>query len=214
MQKLCERLSFANVISVVALFVALGGTGFAAYHLGKNAVGPKQLRKSAVTTAKVKNEAITAAKVKKGSLTGAQINALTLGTVPTAQTAQTANTVAASEPWHEVGAPGEPPFRNGWEKIGGTTPYQTVAFYKDHEEIVHLRGAAVGGSASIFNLPPGFRPARGKALAVSIRCDPCNEAVGPAAIFGSGFGPEVDGSVQGAGTTLNSLDGVTFRAES
>src|SRR5262245_31105728 len=116
------RLTYANVVATLALIIAVGGAGaFAATQLAKNSVGPKQLKKNAVTTAKVKKEAITAAKVKKRSLTGAQINASTLGTVPsansaqTAQTAQSANALSAPEPWHVVGAPGEPVFQNSWQ---------------------------------------------------------------------------------------------------
>jgi hypothetical protein len=49
-----SRLTFANVISVVALFVALGGSSYAALNLPKGSVGTKQLRKNAVTSPKVK----------------------------------------------------------------------------------------------------------------------------------------------------------------
>jgi hypothetical protein len=83
------KLTYANVVATLALFIAIGGaSAFAASQLGKNSVGPKQLKKNAVTTAKVKKEAITAAKIKKGTLTGTQINASTLGTVPSAVRAQ------------------------------------------------------------------------------------------------------------------------------
>jgi hypothetical protein len=101
MVNLRERLSFANVISVIALFVALGGTALAASQLGKNTVGPKQLKKNAVTTAKIKKEAVTAAKVKKGTLTGRQINVSMLGVVPEAThaaAAETASTLQGSGP--------------------------------------------------------------------------------------------------------------------
>jgi hypothetical protein len=85
------KLTYANVVATLALFVAVGGaSAFAASHLGKNSVGSKQIKKNAVTTAKIKKEAITAAKIKKGTLTGTQINASTLGTVPTATTATNA----------------------------------------------------------------------------------------------------------------------------
>jgi hypothetical protein len=40
---------------MLALFVALGGTGYAASQLAKNSVGPRQLRNNAVTSKKVKN---------------------------------------------------------------------------------------------------------------------------------------------------------------
>jgi hypothetical protein len=48
------RLTYANVIATIALFLALGGTGYAALKLPKNSVGPQQLKKNAVTSAKVK----------------------------------------------------------------------------------------------------------------------------------------------------------------
>ena len=43
----------ANVIAYVALFVALGGTSYAAVSLPKNSVGTTQLRNGAVTPAKL-----------------------------------------------------------------------------------------------------------------------------------------------------------------
>lgn len=49
-----SRMSFANVTSLVALFVALGGSSYAALNLPKGSVGSKQLKKNAVTSPKVK----------------------------------------------------------------------------------------------------------------------------------------------------------------
>jgi hypothetical protein len=76
--KLRGRLTYANVMATVAVFIALGGASYAATQLPKNSVGAKQLRKNAVTTAKIKNGAVTAKKVKDGSLTG---NVLADGTI-------------------------------------------------------------------------------------------------------------------------------------
>ncbi|MGN6814799.1 MAG: hypothetical protein ACTHK3_01770 [Solirubrobacterales bacterium] len=98
MNKIRKRLTYANVMSSIAVFLVIGGaTAFAA--LGKNTVGTKQLKKNAVTTAKIKNNAVTTnkiknnavngAKVKDGSLTGADINLGALGTVPSAANANT-----------------------------------------------------------------------------------------------------------------------------
>jgi len=47
------RPSPALVISLIALFVALGGTSYAAIALPKNSVGTKQIKKGAVTAAKL-----------------------------------------------------------------------------------------------------------------------------------------------------------------
>src|SRR3954451_14579075 len=47
------RLTFANVASLLALFIALGGMSYAAGHLKKNSVGTKQLKNGAVTEEKL-----------------------------------------------------------------------------------------------------------------------------------------------------------------
>jgi hypothetical protein len=62
------KLTFANVISCLALFLALGGTAFAATHLDKNSVGTKQLKANSVTNAKVKDGSLLAQDFKTGQL--------------------------------------------------------------------------------------------------------------------------------------------------
>jgi hypothetical protein len=52
------RLSYANVISSLALFVALGGTGYAVTQLPRNSVGARQLKANAVTSAKIRPRAV------------------------------------------------------------------------------------------------------------------------------------------------------------
>src|SRR5438093_1138676 len=95
-----RRLTFSNVVSFVALFVALSAGSYAAVTLPKNSVGPKQLKAKAVTTPKIRNSAVSApkiarnavdgTKVKDGSLTGADLNLATLGKVPSAAAAESA----------------------------------------------------------------------------------------------------------------------------
>jgi len=83
-----KRLTYANVMSSIAVFLVLGGaTAFAASSLGKNTVGSKQIKKNAVTTAKIKN----------GAVTGAKVNVSTLGKVPSATTADTAKTATSAD---------------------------------------------------------------------------------------------------------------------
>jgi hypothetical protein len=87
-----KRLTYANVMSSIAMFLVIGGaTAFAATELAKNSVGTKQLKKEAVATAKIKKEAITNAKIKKGTIEGASLNLSSIGTVPSATKAETAN---------------------------------------------------------------------------------------------------------------------------
>lgn len=207
------KLTYANVMATIAVFIALGGASYAALKLPKNSVSAKQLKKNAVTTAKIKKEAVTAAKVKKGTLTGTQINASTLGTVPSAERA---NALAAPENWHEVGAPGEPAFQNGWKDQSPTPDAsETVGFYKDHEGVVHLKGTATEGTnAAIFALPVGYRPAKPLHFAVSCSC--AGESTTSLQIFGSNTpAPDLNGMVYlSTIAPFVSLDGITFRAES
>jgi len=53
-----KRLTYANVMSSIAVFfVVAGGTAFAASQLGKESVGTSQLKKEAVSLAKIKKAA-------------------------------------------------------------------------------------------------------------------------------------------------------------
>jgi hypothetical protein len=57
-----------NAIAYVALFVALGGTSYAAVSLRRNSVGTAQLKNGAVTGPKVKLNSLTASDFEAGSL--------------------------------------------------------------------------------------------------------------------------------------------------
>lgn len=96
MKKLSKRLTYANVMSSIAVFLVLGGATALAAGLAKNSVGSKQLKKNAVTTAKIKNNAVTTSKIKNGAISGAKINLSTLGTVPSADKAKTADTAGSA----------------------------------------------------------------------------------------------------------------------
>lgn len=68
-KRLRPRLTYANVIATLALFLAVsGGAAYAASHLGKNSVGAKQLKRNAVTGAKIKDRSLLASDFKVGEL--------------------------------------------------------------------------------------------------------------------------------------------------
>jgi len=74
LKQLRKRLTYANVMSSIAVFLVLGGgAAFAANQLGKNSVGTKQLKKNAVTAVKIKNNAVTSPKIAGGAVTNAKI---------------------------------------------------------------------------------------------------------------------------------------------
>lgn len=83
------RLTYANLTSTLALFIALGGTtAFAASKLPDRSVGEFQLRPAAVTAQKIRKNAVTTPKikaqaVKQGKIANGSITAqkLTQGSV-------------------------------------------------------------------------------------------------------------------------------------
>lgn len=79
MKQIRKRLTYANVMSSIAVFLVLGGATALAAGLAKNSVGSKQIKKNAVTTAKIKNNAVTTAKIKNGGVTGSKLAAGAVG---------------------------------------------------------------------------------------------------------------------------------------
>jgi hypothetical protein len=66
--RIARRLSYANVMATLALFIALGGTSFAAVKLGRGSVKSVNLAKNAVTSTKVKDHSLLAADFKAGQV--------------------------------------------------------------------------------------------------------------------------------------------------
>src|SRR4051812_4191805 len=81
MRRFRRSVTYANVMSTIAVFMALGGIGWAAATLPPNSVGTPQLKPNAVTSPKIKNNQVTGGDVKEATL--AQVpkaaNALRLG---------------------------------------------------------------------------------------------------------------------------------------
>jgi hypothetical protein len=63
-----SKLTYANVIATLALFLALGGGAWAATSLPKSSVGTEQLKNGAVTGKKVKGGSLLASNFKAGQL--------------------------------------------------------------------------------------------------------------------------------------------------
>jgi hypothetical protein len=69
------KLTYANVVASLALFVALGGTSYAALTLGKNSVKSRNIGREQVKGVDIARNAITSPKVKDGSLLPSDFNA-------------------------------------------------------------------------------------------------------------------------------------------
>lgn len=210
------RLSYANVMATVAVFIALGGASYAALKLPKNSVGSKQLKKSAVTTAKIKKAAVTGDKVKVS----------TLGKVPSAAKADEAadsarlGNVAASAYVQRAElspvAPTPLTLNPGWVRVNpGSGPAPPSAF-RDQLGVVHLSGLITrvsGADQSALTLPAGLRP--GFDLEFPTVCDVPGLAFDPRPGF---VFIEANGEVRAVNTPESScterlsLDGITFRA--
>ena len=62
------RPTFSSVVSVMALFVALGGTSYAAVKLPKNSVGSSQIKTNGVGSSDVKNGSLRGIDFRAGEL--------------------------------------------------------------------------------------------------------------------------------------------------
>ncbi|HEU5104257.1 MAG TPA: hypothetical protein VFU11_00295 [Solirubrobacterales bacterium] len=110
MKQIRKRLTYANVMSSLALFLVLGGaTAFAATKIGANQLKANSVKtgkivKEAITTSKIKNGAVTTNKIADNAVTGAKADEGTFGQVPSAKTADVAGS-ASNVLWAVVSNP-------------------------------------------------------------------------------------------------------------
>jgi hypothetical protein len=62
------RLTYANVVATLALFIALGGTSYAAATLKKNSVGSRQIRTNAVGASEIRTSAVTDKEIRDDTI--------------------------------------------------------------------------------------------------------------------------------------------------
>lgn len=141
MKQIRQRLTYANVMSSIAVFMVLGGaTAFAATKIGANEIKANSIKtgkivKEAVTTSKVKNAAINTSKLANDSVTteklaadavtGEKAKESTFGEVPKANTANTATT--ASNALALGGKPAADYSIRYFARVNGTAANPTLA---------------------------------------------------------------------------------------
>lgn len=121
MRRLRVRLTYSNVMATIAVFVALGGSSYAALRVGSkqiadNSVRSRDVRNNNLTGKDVKARSLTASDIKRRSLTASlfkagQLPAATLGgsalvarprgstTVPAVSNTTTVNLALSNNSW-------------------------------------------------------------------------------------------------------------------
>ena len=199
-----SRLTYANVMATIAVFMALGGG--VAWALGTNSVKSKHILDGQVKTPDLGDGAVTAGKVGENALGTGQIDESSL---------------FDDEALRLVGAQGQPAFRDQ----GGACPWsnyddqhQPAGFFRDPFGIVHMQGFikatsegsgcsfALGGD-TMFSLPPGYTPAKPSAFPVVSNHHAGRVNVDPGGLVGAD--PDMI-SVTDIESYVT-LDGITFR---
>jgi hypothetical protein len=116
------KLSFANVMSMTAVMIALGGTSYAA-GLARNSVGSTQIKSKAVKNSDLGDSAVTSSKVKNGAL---RAQDFALGQIPAGPTGATGAT-GASGPTGATGATGPTGPKGATGTIGAVTARSVTA---------------------------------------------------------------------------------------
>jgi hypothetical protein len=87
------RVSYANVVATLALFVALGGTSYAVLHVGSadvtdNSLRSKDIRDDTLRSRDIRDRTIRARDLRRDGLGSGVIKESALGTVPSAANAE------------------------------------------------------------------------------------------------------------------------------
>ena len=92
LDKVRSRLTYANVMSTIAVFVALGGSSYAAMQINSG-----DIQNNSVRGVDVRNRTLTERDIKRNSLGGRSIKESRLGRVPRARNADRLGGISANQ---------------------------------------------------------------------------------------------------------------------
>jgi hypothetical protein len=144
------RLTFANTTSLLALFVALGGTSYAATTLASNSVGARQIRSGAVGTSEIRYSGVRMQDIRPGAVGKSEIGTGAVGQNEIRNDAVgpgelRKDSVRADE--IQASAVGTSELQDGGVDLADLSPAAKAAFTLQREA-VNKAGLAVAGNAT------------------------------------------------------------------
>jgi hypothetical protein len=194
-----ERLTFANVMSVTAVFIALGGSAIAINKIKANSVGSKQIKTGGVKNADLADNSVTSPKVENGSLksedfganqlpagaTGPQGPQGTQGTQGPTGTVDTSNfydKTASDARFLGIGATAA-----NSDQLGGNIPASFPKAVKGLNTLVETGAARIGFARRTLPAGSGMTPIAGASFIGSVEAS-CSDPAQPSFRFSNDAG--------------------------
>jgi hypothetical protein len=180
--------SFSNVIALVALFIALGGTVYAASNkISGSQIKPKsipgnrikagslsaaQLKPGTLTGSQIKAGSLTGSQIKSGSLTGTQVvgSSLTGVSASSIGTVQYVTNVVALAKEVPTGSSGTAACPSGQKVIGGGA-------IVGNEVFAYVNDSGPAGDRNGWSAT-GYSGADGVTMTITAICTPVTSALG------------------------------------
>ena len=197
MAQVRRHVTFANVMSVVAVFIALGGSAIAINKIKANSVGSKQLKTGAVKNADLADNSVTSPKVENGSLKSEDFGANQLPAGATGpqgpqgpQGAQGATGTVDTSNFYDKAASdarflGIAATAQNSDRLGGFGATSYPKATKDQNTLVEDGNARIGFARRTLAAGAGFTPILGVSFLGSVEAS-CSDPAQPAFRFSNG----------------------------